>query len=187
MEDHEEVSLSLCLCVCVYLQYVHMYDPSIHLSIHPFINPLLLTSTHAHCLSVLVHLSIHPSINFTQHTHTLSPSQVHSEIRWRRVCAVFDDHPLWRAVHPEERKDVYDDVVFALAEKEKVSVMCVCVCVCVCVCALSVVGDECTCVCVCVCVCVCLGTRETAEGEKQTSNGESPQYNDVHYIPYHLE
>jgi pre-mRNA-processing factor 40 len=35
------------------------------------------------------------------------------------VCAIFDDHPLWRAVHPEERKDVYDDVVFALTEKEK--------------------------------------------------------------------
>ena len=36
------------------------------------------------------------------------------------MCAIFDDHPLWKAVHPEERKDVYDDVVFALAEKEKV-------------------------------------------------------------------
>ena len=55
------------------------------------------------------------------HVHVTVP-QVHSEIRWRRVCSIFDDHPLWRAVHPEERKDVYDDVVFALAEKEKVMI-----------------------------------------------------------------
>ena len=46
--------------------------------------------------------------------------EVHSEIRWRRVCALFEDHPLWKQVNPEERKDVFEDVVFALAKKEKV-------------------------------------------------------------------
>ena len=46
--------------------------------------------------------------------------EVHSEIRWRRVCAIFDDHPLWRTVNPEERKDVFEDVIFSLAKKERV-------------------------------------------------------------------
>ena len=46
--------------------------------------------------------------------------EVHSEIRWRRVCALFEEHPLWKQVNPEERKDVFEDVVFALAKKEKV-------------------------------------------------------------------
>ena len=46
--------------------------------------------------------------------------EVHSEIRWRRVCAIFDEHPLWRAVNPEERKDVFEDVTFSLAKKERV-------------------------------------------------------------------
>lgn len=48
--------------------------------------------------------------------------EVHSEIRWRRVCALFEDNPLWKAVNPEERKDVFEDVIFALAKKEKVGV-----------------------------------------------------------------
>ena len=48
--------------------------------------------------------------------------EVHSEIRWRRVCALFEDHPLWKLVNPEERKDVFEDVVFALSKKEKVGV-----------------------------------------------------------------
>ena len=46
--------------------------------------------------------------------------EVHSEIRWRRVCALFEDHPLWKSVSVEERKDVFEDVKFNLAEKEKV-------------------------------------------------------------------
>ncbi|KAL5497081.1 hypothetical protein EMCRGX_G013480 [Ephydatia muelleri] len=45
--------------------------------------------------------------------------EVHSEIRWRRVCALFEDHPLWKSVSVEERKDVFEDVKFNLAEKEK--------------------------------------------------------------------
>ena len=49
--------------------------------------------------------------------------EVHSEIRWRRVCALFEDQPLWKAVNPEERKDVFEDVIFALAKKEKVGVV----------------------------------------------------------------
>ena len=48
--------------------------------------------------------------------------EVHSEIRWRRVCALFEEHPLWKAVNPEERKDVFEDVIFALAKREKVGV-----------------------------------------------------------------
>lgn len=46
--------------------------------------------------------------------------EVHSGIRWRRVCAIFEDHPLWKVVNPEERKDVFEDVTFALAKKERV-------------------------------------------------------------------
>ena len=45
--------------------------------------------------------------------------EVHSEIRWRRVCALFEEHPLWKSVSAEERKDVFEDVKFSLAEKEK--------------------------------------------------------------------
>ena len=45
--------------------------------------------------------------------------EVHSEIRWRRVCALFEEHPLWKSVSAEERKDVFEDVKFNLAEKEK--------------------------------------------------------------------
>ena len=48
--------------------------------------------------------------------------EVHSGIRWRRVCAIFEDHPLWKAVNPEERKDVFEDVTFALAKKERVRI-----------------------------------------------------------------
>ena len=48
--------------------------------------------------------------------------EVHSEIRWRRVCALFEENPLWKAVNPEERKDVFEDVIFALAKREKVGV-----------------------------------------------------------------
>ena len=50
--------------------------------------------------------------------------EVHSEIRWRRVCALFEENPLWKAVNPEERKDVFEDVIFALAKREKVGVAC---------------------------------------------------------------
>ena len=46
--------------------------------------------------------------------------EVHSEIRWRRVCVIFEDHPLWKMVPAEERKDVFEDVIFSLAKKEKV-------------------------------------------------------------------
>ncbi len=46
--------------------------------------------------------------------------EVHSEIRWRRVCALFEDHPLWKSITAEERKDVFEDVRFSLAAKEKV-------------------------------------------------------------------
>ncbi len=46
--------------------------------------------------------------------------EVHSEVRWRRVCAIFEDHPVWKSVPAEERKDVFEDVIFSLAKKEKV-------------------------------------------------------------------
>ncbi len=46
--------------------------------------------------------------------------EIHSEIRWRRVCALFEEHPLWKDITAEERKDVFEDVKFSLAAKEKV-------------------------------------------------------------------
>ena len=38
----------------------------------------------------------------------------------RRVCDLFEDHPLWKSVHPSERRDVFDDVTFTLAKRERV-------------------------------------------------------------------
>jgi len=44
---------------------------------------------------------------------------MHSSVRWRRACEIFDGEPEWEAVHERDRKDVYEDVVFFLAKKEK--------------------------------------------------------------------
>ena len=30
--------------------------------------------------------------------------EIHSQIRWRRVCDIMDGHPVWKSVHPEDRK-----------------------------------------------------------------------------------
>ena len=40
--------------------------------------------------------------------------------RWRRVCSILDENEVWKAVTAEERKDVFEDVKFTLAQKEKV-------------------------------------------------------------------
>lgn len=45
--------------------------------------------------------------------------EVHSEIRWRRVCFIFEDHPMWKRVNAEERKDVFEDVIFSLGKRER--------------------------------------------------------------------
>jgi pre-mRNA-processing factor 40 len=45
--------------------------------------------------------------------------EVHSQIRWRRVCDIFEDHSLWKIMTHEDRKNVFEDVVFFLGEKEK--------------------------------------------------------------------
>ena len=39
---------------------------------------------------------------------------------YRRVCDLFEDHPLWKAVHASDRRDVFDDVTFTLAKRERV-------------------------------------------------------------------
>jgi len=38
----------------------------------------------------------------------------------RRVCDLFEDHPLWKAVPAGERRDVFEDVTFTLAKRERV-------------------------------------------------------------------
>lgn len=35
---------------------------------------------------------------------------------------MFEDHPLRKAVHPSERRDVFDDVTFTLAKRERVCI-----------------------------------------------------------------
>ena len=45
--------------------------------------------------------------------------KMHSTVRWRRACELFDGDPVWEAVHERDRKDVFDDVVFFLTKKEK--------------------------------------------------------------------
>lgn len=48
-----------------------------------------------------------------------SHKKMHSSVRWRRACEMFDGDPMWEAVHERDRKDVFEDVVFFLAKKEK--------------------------------------------------------------------
>lgn len=48
-----------------------------------------------------------------------SHKKMHSSVRWRRACEMFDSDPMWEAVHERDRKDVFEDVVFFLAKKEK--------------------------------------------------------------------
>ena len=43
---------------------------------------------------------------------------------YRRVCDLFEDHPLWKAVHASDRRDVFDDVTFTLAKRERVRLCC---------------------------------------------------------------
>ena len=45
--------------------------------------------------------------------------KMHSSVRWRRAGELFQDEPVWEAVHERDRKDVFEDVVFFLAKKEK--------------------------------------------------------------------
>ena len=44
---------------------------------------------------------------------------MHSWTRWRRASELFDGEEIWDAVNEREKRDIYDDVVFALAKKEK--------------------------------------------------------------------
>ena len=44
---------------------------------------------------------------------------MHSTVRWRRACEMFEDHDTWEAVHERDRKDVFDDVIFFLGKREK--------------------------------------------------------------------
>ncbi|XP_011402836.2 PREDICTED: pre-mRNA-processing factor 40 homolog B-like [Amphimedon queenslandica] len=45
--------------------------------------------------------------------------EIHSQTRWRRVSDIFEDHPLWKAMTHDDRKNVFEDVIFALGEREK--------------------------------------------------------------------
>ena len=30
--------------------------------------------------------------------------EIHSQVRWRRVCDIFENDPLWKSITPEDRK-----------------------------------------------------------------------------------
>lgn len=39
--------------------------------------------------------------------------EIHSKVRWRRVCDLFEDHPLWKLMNHEDRK-VYEHFKYIL-------------------------------------------------------------------------
>jgi len=45
--------------------------------------------------------------------------KIHSWTRWRRASELFDGQEVWDAVSDRDKRDIYDDVIFALAKKEK--------------------------------------------------------------------
>jgi len=45
--------------------------------------------------------------------------RMHSHVRWRKACELFDSDKIWNAVPERERKDLFEDVLFYLSKKEK--------------------------------------------------------------------
>jgi len=45
--------------------------------------------------------------------------RMHSHVRWRKACEMFENDKMWSVVPERERKDLFEDVLFFLAGKEK--------------------------------------------------------------------
>lgn len=45
--------------------------------------------------------------------------RMHSHVRYRKACEMFDTDKVWNAVLERDRKDLFEDVIFFLAKKEK--------------------------------------------------------------------
>ena len=46
-------------------------------------------------------------------------SKMHSHMRWRKACEMFEGETIWEDVPERDRKDIFDDVIFYLSKKEK--------------------------------------------------------------------
>merc|ERR1711962_354715 len=45
--------------------------------------------------------------------------RMHSHVRWRKACDMFENDKTWSVVPEHERKDLFEDVIFYLAKREK--------------------------------------------------------------------
>nr|XP_047142980.1 pre-mRNA-processing factor 40 homolog B isoform X1 [Hydra vulgaris] len=45
--------------------------------------------------------------------------RMHSHVRWRKACDMFDKEKIWSVVPERERKDLFEDVIFFLSKREK--------------------------------------------------------------------
>jgi len=45
--------------------------------------------------------------------------RMHSHVRYRKACEMFESDKVWNSVVERDRKDLFDDVLFFLAKKEK--------------------------------------------------------------------
>jgi len=45
--------------------------------------------------------------------------RMHSHVRWRKACEMFENDKTWSVVPERERKDLFEDVIFYLAKREK--------------------------------------------------------------------
>jgi len=45
--------------------------------------------------------------------------RMHSHVRWRKACDMFENDKTWSVVPERERKDLFEDVIFYLAKREK--------------------------------------------------------------------
>jgi len=51
--------------------------------------------------------------------HLEDHPRMHSHVRWKKSCEMFENDELWTCVPERERKDLFEDVLFYLAKKEK--------------------------------------------------------------------
>jgi len=51
--------------------------------------------------------------------HLEDHPRMHSHVRWKKACEMFENDELWACVPERERKDLFEDVLFYLAKKEK--------------------------------------------------------------------
>lgn len=45
--------------------------------------------------------------------------RMHSHVRWRKACEMFENDKTWSVVPERERKDLFEDVIFYLSKREK--------------------------------------------------------------------